>query len=214
MTAYSPLVILSLTSYIKIMITHLIKSINWVDVALLVLLIRTIFVGVKNGFLSEFFKCLGVIIAVFLSLHYYSQLAQWVVLKTHINWAYWDLVIFAGIWLAVAVFFKFFRDMVLLLFKAETTHEGFDRYAAGIVAVGRGILVCSLSIFMVLLAQNTTMTRMTLRSYGYKIAGRASVMTYSFLYNNLVSKLFAGEHYNAAAPNVLHPESNWVVRRK
>jgi uncharacterized membrane protein required for colicin V production len=187
------------------MITHLIKSINWVDAALAFLLIRMIFIGVKNGFISEFFKFLGVVVAVFVSLHYYSFLAAWAAVKTNLSCDYWDLVMFAGLWLAVMFFFKFLRDGISLLFKAETTHQGFDKYAAGIVAVARGILVCSLTIFLILLTHNGPVTRMTLRSYSYKIAGRAAVSTYSFLYNNLVDKLFAGEHYNAAAPEVLRP---------
>jgi len=181
------------------MLTHLIKSINWIDAALAFLFIRMIFVGVKNGFISEFFKFLGVIAAVFVSLHFYSFIAAWVALKTNLSWDYWDLVVFAGLWFAVAFFFKFFRDGILLLFKVEANHQGFDKYAAGIVAVARGILVCSLTIFLILLAGNGLVTRMALHSYSYKIAGRAAVSTYSFLYNNLVDKLFAGEHYNAAA---------------
>ena len=173
--------------------------------ALAFLLIRMIFVGVKNGFISEFFKFLGVVAAVFVSLHYYSFLAAWVALKTSISWDYWDLVMFAGLWVAVMFLFKIFRDGLLLLFKVETNHEGFDKYAAGIVAVARGILVCSLTIFLILLVHNGPVTRMTLHSYSYKIAGRAAVSTYSFLYNNLVDKLFAGEHYNAAAGEVSAP---------
>ena len=153
------------------MLTHLIKSINWIDAALILLFIRMIFVGVKNGFISELFKSIGVVTAVFVSLHYYS-----------------------------------FREGILLLFKVETTHQGFDKYAAGIVAVGRGILVCSLTIFLILLTHNGPVSRMTLRSYSYKISGRAAVGIYSFLYNNLVDKLFTGQHYNAAAAKVLHPE--------
>ena len=181
------------------MLTHLIKSINWVDAALVFLFIRMIFVGVKNGFISEFFKFLGVVAAVFVSLHYYSFLAAWVAVKTNLSCDYWDLVMFAGLWVFVTFFFKLFRDGILLLFKVETNHKGFDKYAAGMVAVARGILVCSLTIFLILLAHNGPATRMTLRSYSYQIAGRAAVSTYSFLYNNLVDKLFAGEHYNAAA---------------
>src|SRR5208283_3498342 len=109
------------------MLTHLIKSINWIDVALAFLFIRMIFVGVKNGFISEFFKFLGVVAAVFVSLHYYSFLAAWVAVKTNLSCDYWDLVMFAGLWVAVAVFFKFFRDSLLFLFKVETNHKGFDK---------------------------------------------------------------------------------------
>jgi len=185
------------------MLTHLIKSINWVDAALVFLFIRMIFVGVKNGFISEFFKFLGVVTAVFVSLHFYSFLAAWVAQKTNFSSDYWDLVIFAGLWLAVTLFFKLLRDGILILFKVETNHQGFDKYAAGILAVARGILVCSLTIFLILLAHNGPVTRMALHSYSYKIAGRAAVSTYSFLYNHLVDKLFAGEHYNASAAKVL-----------
>ena len=187
------------------MITHLIKSINWIDVALGILFIRMIFVGVKNGFISEFTKSLGVVVAVFVSLHYYSFLAAWVVRKTSFTWDYWDLVVFAGLWFVVSFFFKLVKDSLLLLFKAETTHQGFDKYAAGIVAVGRGILVCSMAMFLVLLSHNGPVTRMTLHSYSFKIAGRTAVSTYSFLYNHLVSKFCVGEHYNAAVGQVLHP---------
>ena len=185
------------------MITHLIKSINWIDAALVVLFIRIIFIGVKNGFVSELFKSIGVVVAVFISLHYYSFLAAWVALKTHFSWAWWDLAIFLVLWIVVTVFFNFFRDSLLLLFKVETTHQGFDKYAAGVVAVGRGILVCSLTIFAILLMHFGPTSRMAVHSYGYKIAGRAAVGTYSYLYKNLVDKLFSGEHYNVEAPRVL-----------
>jgi uncharacterized membrane protein required for colicin V production len=190
------------------MITHLIKSINWIDAALVFLFIRMIFVGVKNGFISEFFKLLGVVAAVFVSLHFYSNFAAWVAKIIVIPWNYWDLTIFAVLWLATTFFFKCFRDSIFILFKMETTHEGFDKYAAGILAVARGILVCSLSIFLILLTNNNSLKRMALHSYSYKIAGHAAVSTYSFLYNHLVDKLFAGEHYNAAAPQVLHPNGH------
>jgi uncharacterized membrane protein required for colicin V production len=187
------------------MLTHLIKSINWIDVALVILFLRMIFVGVKNGFISEFFKSLGVVIAVFISLHYYSFLAAWGAQKTGFAWKYWDLVIFAVLWFAVAFFFKYVRDGILFLFKVETNHQGFDKYAAGVVAVGRGILVCSMTLFLILLTYNGPLTRMVLRSYSFKITGHAAVGTYSFLYHHLIDKLFVGEHYNAAAPKVLLP---------
>ena len=196
------------------MLTHLIKSINWIDVALAFLLLRMIFVGVKNGFISEFFKFLGVLAAVFISLHFYSFLAQLAAEKTKFSSVYWELVTFAVLWFSVLFFFKFVRQAILLLFKVETNHQGFDKYAAGIVAVGRGILICSLTIFLILLTHNGPVTRMTLHSYGYKIAGRAAVGTYSFLYNNLVDKLFSGQHYNAAAAQVLHPDGYGPKERK
>jgi uncharacterized membrane protein required for colicin V production len=188
------------------MLTHFIKSVNWIDVVLVILFIRMIFIGVKNGFLSEFFKFIGVLALVFVSLHFYSFLAAWVTKKTNLFWGFWDLAVFAVLWFVVAFFFKLLRDGILVLFKAETTHQGFDKYAAGLVAVARGILVCSMTIFLILLTRNGPLTRMALHSYSYQVAGSAAVGTYTFLYKNLVDKLFAGEHYNADALKVLHPD--------
>jgi len=185
------------------MLTHLVKSINWIDAALICLFVRIIFIGVKNGFISEFSKFLGVVTAVFVSLHFYSFLAAWVAQKFNFPWVYWDLAIFTGLWLLVSFFFRLVRQSLMVLFKVETTHQGFDKYAAGVVAVARGILVCSMIIFLILLAHNGPAARMTVHSFSYKIAGRAAVGTYSFLYNHLVDKLFAGEHYNAAGAQVL-----------
>ena len=185
------------------MLTSFIRSINWIDVLLAALFIRLIFVGVKNGFLSEFFKLLGVVCAVFVSLHYYSYLADLIIRKTNLVWVYWDLVIFAVLWFAVIIFFKYLREGILILFKVETNHQGFDKYAAGVVAVGRGILIGSLAIFLILLTHYGPLTRMSLHSYSYKIAGRAAVGTYSFLYKNLVGKLYPHEQYNAQAAMVL-----------
>lgn len=188
------------------MLTHLVKSINWIDVAFVIFFVRMVFIGVKNGFLSEFFRFLGVVTAVFVSIHFYSFLASWTASRTHVSWDYWGLVIFAILWCAVALFFKLLRDGILVLFKAETTHQGFDRYAAGAVAVGRGLLVCSLAIFLIFLTRNGPLMRMALHSYSYKVAGSAALSTYGFLFTNLVDKLFTGEHYNENAPKVLHPE--------
>jgi len=188
------------------MLTHLIKSINWIDIALLCLFLRVIFIAVTNGFITEFFKCVGVVLAVFVSLHYYSFLAAWFAHATNFPSVYWEVMVFAVLWFAVVLIFKFIREGILLLFKIETNHQGFDKYAAGILAIGRGVLICSLTIFLIFLVNNAPVTRMTLRSYGYKISGRAAAGTYSFLFNNLVDKLWAGQHYNAAVGHVLHPD--------
>lgn len=188
------------------MITHLIKSINWVDVGLALLFLRVIFIGVRNGFVSEFFKSLGAVTAVYVSLHYYAFVAAWAAHKTNFACAYWNLAVFIVLWFAVTFFFKIFRDGILILFKVEANHQGFDKYAAGILAVGRGLLVVSLAIFMILLIQNAALTKVTMNSYSYKIASRAAVDVYRFLYNNLVDKLLTGQHYNAQVSQVLHPE--------
>src|SRR5438067_2037484 len=43
--------------------THILASINWIDVFMLVLFIRIVFIGVKTGFVTELFKLFGILFA-------------------------------------------------------------------------------------------------------------------------------------------------------
>lgn len=52
------------------------RQINWVDVFVLILLIRSTYVGLKRGFLNEIFKIFGVIVTLFVAIHYYANIAQ------------------------------------------------------------------------------------------------------------------------------------------
>ena len=65
--------------------THIVQSINWVDVVMLVLLIRIVFIGVRTGFVTELFKLFGVFCSVFVGLHYYTPLAALLAKKVDVS---------------------------------------------------------------------------------------------------------------------------------
>jgi len=178
------------------MLTQFFKSINWVDVSLVILSVRVVFISVKNGFVTEVFKFLGLVCALFVSLHYYAYLAALAAKKTTLPEESWQFLIFAGLIVAVTAVFKFVRDAILMLFKVETTHQGFDKYAAGLLGAGRAIFLSSLVIFGLLLVNREPIQRETLSSYGYKVTAKAAPNTYMFLFYNFVQKLFEGEILN------------------
>ncbi len=177
-------------------LTAFLKSINWVDVALAALFVRVIFISVKNGFVVEFSKFLGVIFALFLSLHYFSALAAWAAEKTNLPLVSWRFLIFVAIWALTALLFKFIGEGIMILFKVQTTHEGFDKYAAGLLGAGRAIFLASLTIFALLLVPHEYTRHQAGSSWGYKIAAKAAPNTYAFIFHNLVGKLFEREKFN------------------
>ncbi len=124
------------------MLTQFVKSINWVDVALLALFVRVIFISVKSGFVTEVFKILATVAAVFVSLHYFSLLAALAAKSVHVSIEILEFVFFLSLWGGVMLIMKFVRDGLLMLFKVQTTNQGVDQYGAGILAVGRGLLIC------------------------------------------------------------------------
>jgi uncharacterized membrane protein required for colicin V production len=188
------------------MLTQFFLNINWVDVALAVLLVRTIFLSVQTGFVAEAFRFFGTLLAVFICLHYYHGIAEAIDGKIHLSPNILQLIVFVLLWIIIIVAIKFLKDGALMLFKVETTHKGFDQYGAGFLGVGRGLLICSLTIFVILLIHNPRLSRMTFKSYSYQITGMAAPRAYGFMYNQIIGKIFSGERYNKAIEEVIYPE--------
>jgi uncharacterized membrane protein required for colicin V production len=189
------------------MLTHFVKSINWVDVALAILLVRVIFISVKSGFITELFKIFATVAAVFVSLHYFSYLAAIINKSTQFSIGILEFAVFIGLWGAVMLVMKLLRSGLLMLFKAETTNPGFNQYAAGILAVGRGLLLCSLAIFAVLLMRQDGLGRMALNSFAYQIAGKAAPGSYAFLQHQVIGKLWENVKYNDAVDVVMRGQA-------
>ena len=179
------------------MLTHFFKGINWVDLGLAVLSVRVIFISVRSGFISEVFKLLAVICALFVSLHYYAFYAALLSKKTTLPLQSLQFLVFVGLWGVMVLSFKFVRDGFLILFKAETIHEGFDKYAAGFLGAARAIFLSSLTIFALLLMRHEYIHRQAFSSFGYQVAAKAAPNTYKFLFDNLIGRLFDREKYNA-----------------
>ncbi len=188
------------------MLTQLFRTINWVDVALFALFIRTVFISVKNGFIAEVFKFLGVLGALFVGLHYYAFWAEFLAKKASLPLVNLRFLVFTVLVVAVVFAFKLVRDGIFLLFKAETTHEGFDKYGAGVLGAVRGWLLCSTVLFAVLLVPHPWVHHQALSAWTHKTAAKAAPDTYSFLYHQLIGKLFEGQKFNADVFTVVSGE--------
>lgn len=51
--------------------------INWVDVLIVILLIRTSYIGAKTGLSTEIFKIVGVLLGLYFGIKYYSVVGSW-----------------------------------------------------------------------------------------------------------------------------------------
>lgn len=178
------------------MLTQFFRSINWVDVALAVLFVRTVFVSVKSGFVAESFRFFGTLTALFVSLHWYSFLAQFLVKKTKMSAGSLDLIVFITLWLVIVLIFMLLYRGVLLLFKIEANHQVIDRYAAGFMGATRGVFLTSLTIFALLLCRQPFVQNQTFKSFGYALTAKAAPNTYYLGYHALIGKIFAGQQFN------------------
>src|SRR3989338_4068404 len=97
----------------------LITNLNWVDVLLIIAVIRIVYIGAKQGFLVELAKILGVLLGVVLALHYYTGLSDFVVAGSPLPTGFSDLVCFSLLFIIVILIFKFIREGLALVIKAE-----------------------------------------------------------------------------------------------
>ncbi len=185
------------------MLMHFLRSINWVDVGLAVLLIRIVFIGVKNGLIPEIYKIFGVFLGIIISFHVFSLTSAILASRTSIKVQTWEFLTFvffcAGIYIAV----KFLRDGLLLLFRVESNHQGFDKYAGGMLAAGRAIWVISCVLFALLLVRHDYIQSQTRHSLAFKGLGWAAANTYKAVYQNVIAKLFENQKYNSVVDEVL-----------
>lgn len=189
------------------MLTQLFRSINWVDVALLVLFVRTVFISVTTGFVAEVFKFLGLGAAIFVGSHYYVFAAEFLAKKTSLPLAGLRFLVFTVLVCVVILVFKFARDGISLLFKVETNHQGFDKYGAGVLGAVRGWLLCSTVLFAVFLVPHPLVHRQAFSSWGHKVVAGAAPDTYSFLFHQVIGKLFESQKFNADVFTVVSGQS-------
>ena len=179
------------------MLTQFFRAINWVDVFLFVLFVRVVFISVKNGFIAEVFKFLGVLTALFVGLHYYAFGAEFLAKKASLPPANLRFLVFTALVVAIVFAFRLACSGIALLFKAETTHEGFDKYGAGVLGAVRGWLLCSVVLFGVLLVPHPWVHSQAVSGWMHKAAAKAAPDTYSFLFRHVIGKLFEGQKFNA-----------------
>ncbi len=193
--------------------THFLQSINWVDVAMLVLFIRVVFIGVKTGFVTELFKLLGILSAIFVGMHYYSSLTDFLIQRTgwSVNWlAFLIFVILVSI---VVVAITFFREGFFILFKFETTHAGLNQWGGGVLSVIRAVFLASLILYGILLSNVQVLQKQTFTSVSHKIVLKVAPNTYAFIFNNFLGKIFAKEKFNDQVFIVVSQNGSGVVKR-
>jgi uncharacterized membrane protein required for colicin V production len=181
------------------MLMDFLKSLNWVDILMAVVFARSIFIGIKSGFIVEFFKFFGVLFSTVITLHYYSILAD--LLAPHARVfepTALRMLVFLGLWLTITALFKFIRDGLLLLFTIQP-HPYIEKFVGAGLAAMRGLLVCSLVFFVLLVSQNTAVLKLSEKSISKNFVSHLAPHIYASCYWGVILKFFPMEPMNKEA---------------
>lgn len=184
---------------------ELLSKLNWVDVLVIIVFLRSIYIGLKRGLIVEFFKLLGVIVAIVVSFHYYSHIADFLNAKSPLPLDLADFVSLLFLSALIIVLFKFIRDGFNVLVKAEVK-SFFDKFAGFILSLLRAFSLSSLTL-IILFSTNLDYLKSSVndsssKNYLMNIAPRI----YSSCFESFLVKFFPKEELNTTIFDALEIE--------
>lgn len=181
------------------MLLDIIKQFNWVDIIVVIILFRICYIAVKSGLPVELFKILGTLLAIYLSLHYYTMLSDFfrnrIAVKS-LPLEFLDFLSFTVLAILGYLIFVSLRVLFHRLIKMEATPQ-FNKWGGLILGVGRGILLGGLIIFMLIISSVSYLKNSVKDSYSGKRLFKVAPATYSALWDNLMSKFATQEKFNS-----------------
>jgi len=176
------------------------KQFNWLDIFVIILLLRIGYIAIKTGLPLELFKLLGTIVSVYLSLHYYSVWADFLKARPALKNIPLELLSFVS-FIALVILghaiFILLRSLFLRFLKLEAV-ANLNKWGGLLLGIARGILLASLIMFILVISNLGYPKNSVKNSYSGKYLLRVAPATYSTIWNNLASKFMTGEKFNEA----------------
>jgi uncharacterized membrane protein required for colicin V production len=183
------------------MLLNTLKQFNWLDIFLLVLIFRICYIALKGGFTVELFKFLGSVVAIYVSMHYYVSLSDFLVQylpidkKTQLEFIYF--IIFIILVFSAYMVFVLIRNAFNQLVKVEAVST-FNKWGGLILGAVRSILLSSLIVFSLAISNVSYLKDSVKHSYlGPRVFSFAP-NTYFWIWNSVGSKFITFETQNDA----------------
>lgn len=187
------------------MILDIISRFNWVDIVVVIILIRTVYIALKNGFPPELFKFLGNILAIYLSFHYYTSVADFFRSRVELNFIpleFLDFICFGILVIFGDLIFFLFRQAFERFIRMEAVPK-LNKFGAFTLGVLRGFLLVSLIVFMLFISSVTYLRQSAANSFSGNALVKIAPATYSWLWKSIMSKFMTKEKFNDTILEVL-----------
>lgn len=186
------------------MILEAFARINWVDIVILIIIARTCYVALKNGFPHELFRFLGTVFAIYFSLHYYTALSDFIRERLDLKVVpldFLDFIFFVGIVIITDLLFLAFRSALARFIKMEAVPR-LNKIGGIILGFFRSILLSGLVVFMLVISSISYLKGSALSSLSGSSLVKVAPSTYSWLWRHIMSKFMTGERFNETIQEV------------
>jgi len=177
------------------MLLEIIQKLNWIDVVIVVVMLRAFYIGLKRGCVNEIFQLMAVFASIFVVFHYYPFCSRLIENRVFLKPEIARSVTFFVLWALVALVCKFIRDGVCLIFKIEAK-SFFDKFGGLSVGLIRGLLVSSLLLSLFTTTGSEYLIRNIKGSYFSSRVAPLAPSVYKFVFKGFVNKYFPNEKMN------------------
>ncbi|MCQ9208099.1 MAG: CvpA family protein [Omnitrophica bacterium] len=119
---------------------------NWVDVIVIIFLIRGGYIGLQRGFSIELFKVLGAVATCVLSLLYYGHLGKWLATSSFLSLQVANFLSFLILFFLLLLVFRTVRVLLFKVLHLELLGE-IEKWGGLILGLGRSLVFASLFLF-------------------------------------------------------------------
>lgn len=180
------------------MFLNVIKQFNWVDIFVIIILIRIVYIAIKNGLVKEFFKISGTILAIYLSLHYYTPLSDFIRSRfglKNIPLEFLDFICFAVLAILGYAIFIVIREAFSRLINIEAVPK-LNKWGGFILGIARVVLLSGLIAFALVISSVNYLKSSVIGSYSGKSMFKVASTAYVIIWNKLMSKFMSKEKFN------------------
>jgi len=125
----------------------IISKLNWIDILLLICILRMGYVGLKRGLFIEIFKILNVLVCCFVTFHFYSSVGQLINSKLPplpLDAA--KIFSYTALCIIITLIFSIIREAIVVILRIETP-TNIIKFLGAVLGVLRGVIISGLIIF-------------------------------------------------------------------
>ncbi len=177
------------------MLLEIIQQLNWIDVVIIAIMLRALYIGLKRGCVNEILQLLAILAAILVVFHYYPFCARFLENKVFFKTEIAKCSTFLALWMAVALVATFARSGFYLIFKIEAK-SFFDKLGGLLIAIVRGALIASMILFLLTLTGSKYLDRNIQGSYLSPRITSLAPDVYRFVFKGFISQYFSNEILN------------------
>ena len=180
------------------MAVYILKRCNWLDVFVLIIFFRISYIAIINGLAVELFKLLGTLLAVYLSLHYYTPLADFIGNRLNLKSTpkeLLSLLIFITLVISGYLVFVILRKIFSRFIMLEPL-PNLNKWGGFFFGIARFILCISLIMYLFVISPSGYLRHSFNNSFSGRHLLKAAPGAYSSLWKGIISKFMTREKFN------------------